>query len=351
MKKVLLVFLLAFALVMTACGNETSTPATEAEADADTTVEDTGADNAPSSDAEVNLKATHAVAPTHPYHMGLEKFAEIVAEKTDGRVKIDIFHSGQLGNERDSIEGLQLGTVDIAVSSTAPIGTFVKDFQMLDLPFIFEDYATADEQLDGELGQALLAKLEPLGVIGGAFWENGFREITTSEDWGPIESVEDLKGLKIRTQESEVHMNAFKELGADPTPMAFSEVFTSLQSGVLDAQENPVPIIYNNKLYEAQANLSLTNHFYSPSTILFSKKMFDGLDAETQQIFMDAAKEAALYEREQIRKQEAEQVGLLKEEGMNIVEPDTTAFREAVQPVYEQYQNEFDAELMNLLLK
>lgn len=123
------------------------------------------------------------------------------------------------------------------------------------------------------------------------------------------------------------------------------------RTGVLDAQENPVPIIYNNKLYEAQANLSLTNHFYSPSTILFSKKMFDGLDAETQQIFMDAAKEAALYEREQIRKQEAEQVGLLKEEGMNIVEPDTTAFREAVQPVYEQYQNEFDAELMNLLLK
>lgn len=335
--------LLIVAMLVTACGGGGS-PATNEG----TTTEASGGTGGA---AEVTLRASHSVAPTHPYHLGLEKFADIVSEKTGGKVKIDIFHSGQLGNERDNIEGLQLGTLDIAVSSTGPMGTFIKDYQMLDLPFLFSDYAEADAALEGEVGKTLLAKLDTLGIVGGAFWENGFREITTSEKWGPIESVENLKGLKIRTQENEVHMKAFRALGADPTPMAFSEVFTSLQSGVLDGQENPVPIIFNNKIYEVQKNLSLTNHFYSPAMILFSKKSFDALDADTQKIFMEAAQEAAVYEKEQIRLQEKEQIDELKKVGMNVVEVDIAPFKEAVQSVYDEYKTQFDANLMDLLLK
>ncbi len=333
MKRKMMLLVVMVAVFLAACGGgQTETKAEGSSAEA------------------MVLKASHSVAPTHPYHLGLEKYAELVNERTNGKIKIDIFHSASLGNERDNIEGLQLGTLDIAVSSTGPMGTFIKDFQMLDLPFLFKDYAAADAALDGEVGNTLLAKLDEIGVIGAAFWENGFREITTSEDWGPITTVESLKGLKIRTQENEIHMKSFEALGADPTPMAFSEVFTSLQSGVLDAQENPIPIIYNNKVYEVQKNLSLTNHFYSPATLLISKVTFEKLDADTQKILVDTAKEVAIYEREQIRSQEAEQLGELKNVGMNVVEVDTAPFREAVQVIYDEYQSQFDAGLMKILM-
>lgn len=341
MKKRWIALVVMVSLVLAACGGGGEKPAG--------TATEAGGAQAASGDT-VHLRASQPVAPTHPYHLGLVKFAELIDERTEGKVKIDIFHSGQLGNERDNIEGLQMGTLDIAVSSTGPMGTFVKDFQMLDLPFLFQDYAEADKVLDGEVGEALLAKLSDLGIVGAAFWENGFREITTSDSWGPIQKLEDLKGLKIRTQENEVHMKSFSALGADPTPMAFSEVFTSLQTGVLDAQENPVPIIYNNKLYEVQKNLSMTNHFYSPALIMFSKASFDKLDADTQKIFMDTAKEVAIYERDLNRTQEKDQMQELKDAGMNIVEVDTAPFRAAVQSVYDEYQPHFDANLMKILL-
>ncbi|MDO5016621.1 MAG: TRAP transporter substrate-binding protein [Eubacteriales bacterium] len=344
--------LLIMCISISACGGEQK-PATSTDKQEDTKQVAEVNDNKDTKDkADANvieLKASHSVAPTHPYQLGLEKFAELVSEKTNGKYKIDIFHSAQLGNERDNYEGLQLGTVDITMGSTGPMGTFVKDFQMLDLPFLFESYEKADAVLDGELGQKLFEKLDAIGIVGGAFCDNGFRQITTSEKWGPIEKVEDLKGLKVRTMENEVHMETFKTLGADPTPMAYSEVFTSLQTGVLDSQENPIPIIYNNRIYEVQKNLSLTNHFYSPAMILFSGKMFEKLDADTQAIFLESAKEAAAYEREQIRKQEKEQLEELKALNMNIAEPDLAPFKEACQPIYEKYKETWDAELMKIL--
>lgn len=299
---------------------------------------------------KIILKAAHSVSPSHPYHLGLVKFSELVKERTGGKVDIDIFGSAQLGNERDTIEGLQLGTVDIAVSSIGPMGTFVKDFKMLDLPYLFEDYETADAVLDGEIGTELLKKLDGIGIVGGAFWENGYREITSSKKWGPIEKVDDIKGFKIRTQENEIHLATYKALGADPTPMAYSEVFTSLQSGVLDGQENPIPVIYTDKLFEVQGSTSMTNMLYSPALILFSQSSLGYLDDNTKQILLDCSKEAAKYERQMSRKQAQEQISLLEKEGMRIIQPDITEFKNRVKPVYKQFESMFDKILLKKII-
>ncbi len=332
MKK-FMVLILSLLLLLTACGGGGNKPAADAGG----------------SDGQIVLQASHSLSATHPYHLGLEKYAEEVAKKTDGKVKIDIFHSGQLGNERDNIEGLQLGTLDIAVSSTGPVGTFEPTFQILDLPYLFTTGEEADKVLDGEIGDEILAKLDAIGVKGAAFWENGFRNLTNSVR--PVNSVADMKGLKIRTMQNEVQMEAYKALGTDPTPMAYSEVFTSLQQKVLDGQENPLPVIYNDKLYEVQENLALTKVIYSPAMLLISNKTFEKVDEETAKILVETAKEVAAYQKGLIREQEAEQLKLLEEAGMKITEPDLTEFKAAVQPVYDKYANQFDKVLLDRILE
>ncbi len=297
---------------------------------------------------QIVLKAGHSVAPTHPYHLGLEKFAQLIEERTGGKVKIEIFHSNQLGNERDMIEGLQMGTVDMVVSSTGPIGGFEPKMLVVDLPFLFRDREHAYKVLDGEVGKELLSSLSSKGITGLAFWENGFRHITNSKK--PINTPEDLKGLKIRTMENQVHMDSFKELGADPTPMAWSEVFTALQQKVIDGQENPIPIIYTQKVYEVQKNLALTGHFYSPALLLMSKAKFDSFDAETQKIFAETALEVATYERDLIKQMEDTQVDELKKLGVNVTTPDKTKLQEAVAPVYKKYETQFTKELIDKII-
>lgn len=323
------------AFSLTACSPSVASPATPSSADVD------------AADAIV-LKAAHSVAPTHPYHLGLEEYARLVKERTGGKIAIDIFHSAQLGNERDTIEGLQMNTLDICVSSTGPVGGFEPKFLVVDLPFLFRDREHAYKVLDGEIGQDLLDSLSSIGVVGAAFWENGFREITNSKR--PINSVEDLKGLKLRTQENEVHMDAFRALGVDPTPMAWSEVFTALQQNVIDGQENPVPIIYTNKVYEVQKHLAMTDHFYSPSMLLISKTTFDKFDADTQKILIDSAKEAAVFERNLIKEMDEELLALLKEAGMEITYPDKAPFQEACKSVYEKYESKFTKELIDSII-
>lgn len=295
------------------------------------------------------LKANQPVDAKHPYHLGLEKFAEIVEEKTEGRYKIDIYSSGQLGDERTSIENLQLGSLDIAVTSTGPLGAFLKNYQILDFPFLFSSYEEADASLKGPLGQRLLEDLKSIGLVGGAFWENGFRNVTTSKKWGPVKSMEDMKGLKIRTMENEIHMKFFKALGADPTPMSWAEVFSQLQNGGLDAQENPIPVLYNNKLNEVQDYVMLTHHVYSPALIVFSQKTLDKMDEKDVAIFMEAAKEAAIYEKEQIRSQEKDQLAKLEGLGMELVELELDPFQEVGKNILEENKVNFDEEILDLL--
>ena len=295
--------------------------------------------------AEFDLVEAHTTTPKHPYTLGMVRYAQLVRERTQGRVAIQIHHSRQLGDERQVVEGLQLGTIHLTVTSTGPLGGFVPEMNALDLPFLFRDAAHAYKVLDGEIGRKLLAKFEAVGIQGLAFWENGFRHITTSKKL--IERPADLKGLKIRVMENRVHQAAFRQLGADATPMAWGEVFTSLQQGLLDAQENPIPIVSTFKLYEVQKFLSLTGHVYSPAPVLVSKKTWDRLPANIQRVMADTALEVAKVQRQLNRGQEQKQLGELRARGMTVVEtPDRAAFREAMRPVFEQFQNQFGKDLV-----
>jgi tripartite ATP-independent transporter DctP family solute receptor len=290
--------------------------------------------------AEFDLIEAHTTTDDHPYTLGMVRYAQLVRERTHGRVAIKIHHSRQLGDERQVVEGLQLGTVHLAVSSTGPLGGFVPDMNVLDLPFLFRDASHAYKVLDGEIGRTLLAKFDAVGIKGLAFWENGFRHITTSKK--SVSRPADLKGLKIRVMENRVHQAAFRQLGADATPMAWGEVFTSLQQGLLDAQENPIPIVSTFKLYEVQKFLALTGHVYSPAPVLLSKKSWDKMPADLQKILLDTAVEVAKVQRQLNRTQEQKQLGDLKAKGMTVVEePDRAAFREAMRPVVEQFQGQF----------
>ncbi|MPM85340.1 Solute-binding protein [bioreactor metagenome] len=241
-----------------------------------------------------------------------------------------------------------MGTIDMVVSSTGPMGGFEPKMLVVDLPFLFRDREHAYKVLDGEIGKELLSTLPSKGIVGLAFWENGFRHITNSKK--PINGPEDIKGLKIRTMENQVHMDSFKELGADPTPMAWSEVFTALQQKVIDGQENPIPIIYTQKIYEVQKNLALTEHFYSPSLLLMSKSKLDSLDADTQRILADTALEVAAYERGLIKEMEDKQIDELKGFGVEVTTPDKAKLQEAVAPVYKKYESQFSKELIDKII-
>jgi tripartite ATP-independent transporter DctP family solute receptor len=295
--------------------------------------------------AEFDLVEAHTTPPDHPYTLGMVRYAQLVKERTKGRVAIQVHHSRELGDERQVVEGLQLGTIHLTVSSTGPLGGFVPEMNVVDLPFLFRNPEHAYKVLDGEIGQDLLNKFDRVGIKGLAFWENGFRHITSAKK--PIREPGDLKGLKIRVMENRVHQAAFRQLGADATPMAWGEVFTSLQQGLLDAQENPVPIIYTFRLDEVQKYLSLTAHVYSPAPVLMSKKTWDRLPLDIQRVMLDTAREMARYERGLIGAQEQKELGELKARGMTVIEnPDRSAFREAMRPVFEQFQSQFGKDLV-----
>jgi TRAP-type transport system periplasmic protein len=296
----------------------------------------------------VVLKLGHAVAPDHPYHLGAVKFAELVAQRTANKVKIDVFPSTQLGNERDMVEGLQLGTVDLVVTSTGPLGGFVPRMFVVDLPFLFRDREHAYKVLDGPIGNGLLDAFLGKGIKGLAFWENGFRQITNNVR--PIEKPEDLKGIKIRTMENKVHLASFRAFGASPTPMAWSEVYTALQQKTIDGQENPIAIIYHQKIAEVQKYLALTGHFYSPTPLLMSYKVFRNLSKETQKLMFYTALECATYERNLLRDSEEKQIAELKAKGMQVTLPDKKPFQDAAASVYKEFESQFGKDMIDRII-
>ena len=336
MKRVLVLFLCLIMVVsFTACNSTPKEPEGTGDADG-------GAAES------VTLKAAHSVAETHPYHLGLVKFKELVEERTDGKINIELYSNAVLGDERACIEGLQMGTLDIAVSSTGPLGNFEQDFLVLDLPYLFKDVTHARTVLDSPIGEELMASLDNIGIVGAAFWENGFRNVTNSKR--PINALADMNGLKLRTMENEVHMAAFKTFGVDPTPMAWSEVFTSLQTGALDGQENPIAIIHAQQLNTVQDYLAITNHVYSPSALLISKITMSDLSEENQKILIEAAKEAGNYERELLSSMEVDQLKELEEAGMTITRPDLDEFIKTAQTIYANYENQFTEGLIDDIL-
>jgi len=304
-----------------------------------------------SAEAAVQLKLGHSVSDQHPYHLGAQRFKEMVEKETKGAIEIALFPNNQLGTgERDLLEGLQLGTVDLYVGSTGPMGGFEKKFMLFDFPFLFKNKEQAYSVLDGEIGQYVMGLLDKIGIKGLAWYENGFRHFTNSKR--PVNTPEDVKGLKLRTMENKIHMALWRAMGADPTPMAWGEVFTALQQGTVDGQENPIPIIYVQKINEVQKHLAITGHVFSPAMIAVAKAKFDALPKEHQDIIMKAAKESALYQREQITKMENEQVQKLKDLGMLVTTPDVAAFRETTKSVYDEFRGELgdDAKLLDKIL-
>lgn len=340
MKKKFLALLLMSALTVSAitgCGSsksEAAAPSGDTTAPtADTATEGTSTDAV--TEGTFNLIAGHTLPDAHPYNLGLVKMGELMSEKSNGQLKLDVFGNAQLGSERDLVEGLQLGSVQVTCISTAPLSGFTDMFLVFDLPFLFETTEQARAVLDSEVGSEILNSVKDQGLIGLTWFENGFRNVTNNKK--PIEKPEDLKGMKIRTMENQMHMAAFLAMGADPTPMAMGEVFTALQQGTIDGQENPVPIIDTNKFYEVQKYTSLTGHLFSPAPVFIGMDYFSSLPADLQTIVLESAEEAKPYEREQIDIQNVSGLENLTANGMEINEPDKTLFKEATKSIYDEY--------------
>ncbi|WP_444685277.1 TRAP transporter substrate-binding protein [Alkalicoccus luteus] len=300
-----------------------------------------------SGDASYVIEAGIGLNNQHPQYEGLLRFKEIVEEATDGDVYVETYHSSQLGDDREMMEALQLGSQEVTIPSTAPVTNFVEEYAILDFPFLFANEEVAMEVLNGEIGDELLDSLEDQEMVGLAWWENGYRDLTNSTQ--PVETAEDFQGLTIRTMENEVHLEAFSELGANPTPMAFGELFTGMQQGTVDGQENPLATIYLEGFYEVQDYYSDTNHVYSPFVFLMSKQFYDSLPDDYQEIVGDAAQEAGEFQIEQNRAQNEELLEALIDEGMEHSEVTDEAreeMAEIVQPVNDQFAEQLDQDFV-----
>ena len=293
--------------------------------------------------AQQTLKMNISLSQNSHYGAGVDVFTREVEKRTNGRYKIQNFYSGALGAERESIEALQLGTLDLTMTSTGPVPNFVPEVAILDIPFLFKDYAQARATLDGPIGQDMLTKFPSKGIVALAWGENGFRHMTNNKR--QVVVPDDLKGLKMRTMENPVHMQAYKAFGIIPTPMAFTEVFTALQQGTVDGQENPLSVISAAKFDQVQKYMTLTGHVYSPALILMSKAQFDKLSAADKQVFLDSAKEAVKANRARIDDDERKAVADLRSKGMVIVENvDKTKFQATLGPTFTEFGKKFGQE-------
>ncbi len=296
--------------------------------------------------AQTTMKISISVAQNSHQGVGIDVFAKEVEKRTAGRYKVQTFYSGSLGGERESIEAVQLGTQELTFTSTGPVPNFVPEARILDIPFLFRDKKHARAVLDGPIGQDMLAKFEPKGFKALAWGENGVRHMTNSKR--AVNSPDDLKGLKMRTMENPVHVAAYKGFGIVPTPMAFPEVFTALQQGTVDGQENPLSVIMAAKFDQVQKHLSLTGHVYSPAIFLMSKAAFDKLSAADKTAFLESAKEAAKANRARVDEDDSKGVAELKSKGMSVVENvDKAKFVATLAPVNAEFEKQFGKETLD----
>lgn len=300
---------------------------------------------------KANYKLTMTQTAQHPYGVGATRLAELVKERTNGRIQIKPFNDSTLAKgEREMLEGLQQGTIDIYVGSTGPVGNFSPSMLIVDIPFLFRDNAHVDKVLDGEIGRQLLADVDKAGFKGLAFWENGWRHLTNSKV--PARTPQEAKGLKLRTMENKAHILAFKTAGLNPTPMAWSEVYSALQVGVIDGQENPVAAFYTYKLYETQKYFTLTNHVYSPALVLFSMKKWNRIPKADQEIIAQAAQEVALFERKFNRDAEEQKLKEMEGKGLVVVrDPDIAAWKNAMRPAYDEFAKQFGQDKIDAILQ
>jgi len=297
---------------------------------------------------ERNIKVGIGLTEDHPQGQSVKKFADIVAAKSGGKMKVKLFAGGALGNDVTMISALQGGTQEMTVPDTATLVGQIKDFGVLNFPFLFNTEQEADAVLDGPFGDKLLAKLPEKGLIGLAFWENGFRQTTNSKR--PINSLKDYDGLKLRVMQNPLFIDTFKTLGANAVPMAFTELFTAMETKTVDGQENPVPTIQASKFNEVQKYLTLTKHTYSVWVLMMSKKFWDTLSGDEQKLLKEAAIEAREFERKTIRAASNKALGELKTAGMKVNElppAEVAKLRAKAQPIIAKYSKEFGEPVAN----
>ena len=291
--------------------------------------------------AQTTVRVSHPTPATSHYGAGTQAFCADLEKRTTGRFKCQI--QAGANDERASIEAVQLGTLDVTNTSTGPVSNFVPEVGIVDIPFLFRDYDHARRVLDGPIGQEILAKFPAKGIIALAWTENGFRHLTNSRR--AVVKPDDVQGLKVRTMQNPVHIQAFQSIGVQPTPMAFSELFTSLQQGVVDGQENPIPVILSSKFSQVQKHLSLTGHVYSPSLLLMSPKLWNSLSEADKTNFREAAKAGSAAQRKKVNDDENAGIAQLKSEGMEVVTNiDGQAFRNAMTPVWSEFAKKFGAD-------
>jgi tripartite ATP-independent transporter DctP family solute receptor len=295
------------------------------------------------------IRFGHLNNTDHPVSMGVKKFAELVAAKSGGRIKVQEFPSSTLGNELQQQSALQGGIQEMTAPATTSLAGIVKEFGLIDFPFSVSSFAQADALLDGPLGQALLAKLPEKGLVALGYWDLGFRNVTNSKR--PITKPEDLDGIKIRVIPNPVFLETFKAFKANPVPMPFAELYQALESKAVDGQENPFSVILSNKFFEVQKFVSATNHVYAANIMLVSKKFWDKLSPAEQKILQDAANEARAYQRQTSRAAAQSAVSELKAKGMQYNElsaAEAEHMRQIAKPVVDKFAAAYDPALVKL---
>ncbi len=336
MKKIIFLLLTSIMVVsLVSCGSNGETSAS------DNTTEGSNVTGT------ITLQAGHVLTEDSPYHLALLKWSEEVYEKTEGRIQIDVFANSTLGNEREMIEALTMGTLDITLPNSAPLANFTDAFRVFDLPFLFMNREDAYAVCDSEIGENMLSSLEDQGIIGLSMWENGFRYIanSTKEVYTPA----DLAGMKIRTMENDIHMASFRAWGADATSMAWGEVYTAVQQRTVDGLENPITPIYQNALHEVAPYITMTGHFYCPAPLLIAQSTWDTLSEEDQQILKETAEELKAYERDLCLEYDNNYITAMEEEGATVVgedEIDKQVWRDTAQSVYDEYTSVIGEDLL-----
>ena len=322
-----LLFSLALVLVLAACGgSESNDEVSDANAEGDDTYV---------------IKVGHIAPEDHAFTKGLEEFTAAVEEATDGRVTFEVFGNGALGGEVEVAEQVQLGALDMTLVTGGPVGNFVSDFSVLEMPFLFRDIDHVYKTLDGEIGQELMAKLDGAGFKALGIWENGMRHIASNK---AIKSPEDMDGLKMRTLENPIYIDMYSSLGADPTPIAFPELYTSLQQGVVDSTDLAYAIMNTSKFYEVTDHFSEVGIYYASAPLLMNGEKFNSLPVDIQEILVEKGQEFATRQREISQEMELNHIQALKDQGVTIVEAgeiDLEAFKKSVEPVYEKYASNF----------
>jgi tripartite ATP-independent transporter DctP family solute receptor len=274
----------------------------------------------------------------HPAVAGMKAFAESVAVKSGGKIKVQLFLNGALGSDQAVVSSIKGGTIEMAVMNSGILASEVKALEVFDFPFMFSNEKEADAIADGPIGQKMHAMLQDKGIVGLSYWELGFRSITNSKR--PLNKVEDIEGLKLRVIPNAINVDWVKALGANPTPLPFPEVYAAMEQKAIDGQENPVSVIAANKFWEVQKYVTLTNHQYNPQSVIFSKKVWDSLSAAEKKIIDDSADAATKNQRMQSRAALAANLELLKKNGMIVSQfsaAEVSKLRDKMKPVIDKH--------------